>query len=240
MVLFMSFAGNLPWARVVGQGIAMTTTGLSYAHPAIPFRKDNVPKLTVGSQVIHDGFAENAVLLGSPLIALPVFQSQIADVIATNQAMRTQKGAGPARGVKIDIVWGTLLSYRQHVRMLCAGQPDMASVYVAASGFREATVPTRNEVPLKVEATNLPGQVLLTIRSFLLETPRNRPYAKRTHLLRHTLDGGRTFVEDEATSTCQAVISGLPALVPIGFEVAAKDASGVGAWCPRVGITLTR
>jgi hypothetical protein len=236
----MSFRGNPSTAGAVGRGIVMTTIGLSYARPAIPFRKDNVPRIITGSQVIHDGFSVNAVLLGAPEISLATFQSQIADVIATNQAMRTQKGAGPAREVKVDLVWGTLVSYRHHVGQLCAGQPDMASVYIAASGFREAKVPTRNQVPLRAEATNLPGQVLLTIRSYLLETPRNRPYAKRTMLLRHTVDGGRTFVEDEATSTSQVVISGLPALVPIGFEVAAKDASGVSAWCPRVEITLTR
>jgi hypothetical protein len=47
-------------------------------------------------------------------------------------------------------------------------------------------------------------------------------------------------VSDEATSNSRALISNLPTLVPIGFEVAAKDSSGVSAWCPTVEFTLTK
>ena len=45
---------------------------------------------------------------------------------------------------------------------------------------------------------------------------------------------------DEATSTAEARINGLPTLVPVGFEVAAKDSSGTSAWSNTVWITLTK
>ncbi len=78
------------------------------------------------------------------------------------------------------------------------------------------------------------------IYSPLLVTPANKPHAARTHLIRHSLDGGKTFVNDEATSGSRAVVSGLPPMVEILFQVAAKDRSGTSAYCTSVPITLLR
>jgi hypothetical protein len=216
----------------------MSTT--SYPHPTLPFKKKNLPDVLTGSQVVHDGFVDHAVLLGTPPIALQVFQGQITDVSNANLAMKTNKAAGPARAVKVELLWGTLGAYLLYTDQLCAAHPDQAAAYIAAAGFRASAAYSRNDLPLEARATTVPGQVLLVIHSALLATPKNKPYAKRTILVHHTLDGGKTFVSDDPTSNARTLVSGLPPLVPIGFEVAAKDSSGVSAWCPTVPITLTK
>jgi hypothetical protein len=216
----------------------MSTT--SYPHPILPFRKSKLPDVLTGCQVIHDGFVTQAVLLGTPPISTQIFQGQITDVANCNVAMKTNKAAGPARAVKVEILWGTVGTYQLYVDQLCASHPDQAGAYIAAAGFKASATPSRNDLPLTAQATAVPGQVLLVIRSSLLVTPKNKPYAKRTLLVHHTLDGGKTFVADDPTSNARTLVSGLPALVPIGFEVAAKDSSGIGAWCPTVPITLLK
>jgi hypothetical protein len=215
----------------------MTTT--QYPHPTLPFTKKSIPKVCTGSQHVHDCFVNNAGLLGTPSIPLATLQTQITDLVNANQAMKSNKAAGPAREVKLDALWITIGSYQLFVDQLCAAHPDQASAYIAASGFSESKVADRNLVALVAEATNVPGQVELVIHSSLLETPKNKPSAKRTHLLRHTLDG-KTYVTDDPTSGARALINNLPTLVPIVFEVAAKDASGVSAWAQAVQITLTK
>jgi hypothetical protein len=205
-----------------------------------PLKKTQCAKLPSGCQLIHDGFVNNAGLLGTPTVAMATFQLQINDVTAANQAMKVNKSAGPARQVKVDILWGSLGALRLYVDQLCATSPEQASAYIAAAAFKEAQIPARQDEVLTAEATNVPGQVLLLMHSYLLATPKNKPSAKRTILVRHTLDGGKTYVNDEATSNARALLNGLPTLVPIGFEIAAKDASGVSAWCPTVQFMLTK
>jgi hypothetical protein len=207
--------------------------------PTIGLKKADASKLVTGSKVIQGKFATNTGLLANPPITAATFLSQITDVDTANQAMKTNKDAGPARQVKINVLWGTLETLCQFTQQLCDAHPDEASAYIAASGFKAAAVGDHPQLVLVAEPTNVPGQVLLKITSSLLETPKNKPTAKRTHLIRHTLDG-KTYVTDEATSNAQTLISGLPPLVPIGFEVAAKDASGTSAWCGTVTLTLVK
>ena len=206
--------------------------------PTIGLKKTNVPKLVTGSKVIQGNFVLHAALLANPPITTATFLSQINDVDTANQVMKTNKNAGPARQVKVDILWGTLETLCVFVKQLCDAHPDQASAYIAASGFKESAVGDRHEDVLTAEATSVPGQVHLKITSSLLETPKNKKNAKRTHLIRHTLDAGKTYLMDEATSNAHALISGLPVLTPIGFEVAAKDSSGTSAWSAAVPITL--
>ena len=215
-------------------------SAISFPHPTLPFKKTDLPEVISGSQLIHDGFVSHAALLGTPPIPLQTFQDQITDVANSSLTMKTNKAAGPARSVKVEILWGTIGAYRLYTEQLCAAHPDQAGAYIAAAGFKPSATYSRNLVPLEADATTVPGQVLLVIHSALLVTPKNKPSAKRTHLIRHTLDGGKTFVSDEPTSNARTLVSGLPALVLIGFEVAAKDSSGVSAWCPTVEITLVK
>jgi len=205
----------------------------------IGLKKAAVSKLITGAKVIQTKFASNAALLAGPPITPAALLAQISDVDASNQAMKTNKAARPARQIKVDILWSTLETLCQFVQQLCDTHQDQASAYIAASGFKESAVGDHPLEVLTAEPTNVPGQVLLKITSSLLETPKNKKGAKRTFLLRHTLDG-KTYVTDEATSVARTLISGLPPLVPIGFEVAAKDASGTSAWCQTVTLTLVK
>jgi hypothetical protein len=220
--------------------MSLAMVSVHHVRPVFPLRKTQFLKLPGACQLIHDGFVTGAALLGTAPIAMPLFQNQINDVSVANQAMKVNKSAGPARQVKVDILWGSVGSLRLHVDQLCAANPAQASAYIAASGFKEAQIPLRQDEVLKAEATNVPGQVLLTMHSYLLATPKNKPTAKRTHLIRHTLDNKKTFINDEATSGSHALIDGLPTLTQIGFEIAAKDSSGVSAYCNTVWIMLTK
>src|SRR6185437_12006047 len=111
------------------------------------------------------------------------------DVVTTNQAVSTNKNARPLRTAKVGVLWGTLEVYCVFLQQICDAQPDQASVYISSAGFLEAQVGDKQRYPLTADATTLPGQVLLVIYSRLLATPANKPYARRTHLIRHSLDG---------------------------------------------------
>jgi hypothetical protein len=208
--------------------------------PIIGLDKENVPKLIIGSQVIHDDWNENVGALGTPSIPLATLQTQITAVTTANQAVKTDKKAAPARTVQVNVLWGTLEAYLQFLQALCDAHPDQASAFIASSGFKESAVGEKQFMVLTAEPTTVAGQVLLTIHSAFLQTPKNKPYAKRTHLIQHSLDGGKTFVGDEPTSESKALISGLPAMVPLQFQIAAKDSSGTSAWCAPVPITLLK
>jgi hypothetical protein len=208
-------------------------SGIRLVRPSIGLKKDNVPKLLSGAKVIQGKFVENATLLANPPVAPAVFLGQITDLDTANQAMKSIKNGGPARQVKIDALWGTLQTLCSFVRQLCEANPEQASSYIAASGFKASAVGSRTPVVLSATATNEPGQVALKVTSSLLVTPKNKPTAARTFLFRHTLDG-KTFINDEPSSVANTLISGLPSLVAIGFQVAAKDSSGVSAWSVTV------
>jgi hypothetical protein len=213
---------------------------LHRVRPTIGLDRQNLPKFINGSQLIHDNWSENVSTLGTPSIALATLQTQVSAVGAANQAVKTDKNATPARTVAVNVLWGTLEAYQQFLQALCDQHPDQASAYIALSGFKESAIGEKQLVVLTAEPTTVPGQVLLTIHTAFLETPKNKPYAKRTHLIQHSLDGGKTLVGDESTSESRALISGLPALVAIQFQVAAKDPSGTSAWCAPVPITLLK
>jgi hypothetical protein len=201
--------------------------------PSIGLKKDSVPKLVSGAKVIQGKFVENSSILANPPVTPAVFLTQITDVDVANQAVKTSKGAGPARKVKVDLLWATLGTLCQFVQQLCDQSPEKASSFIAASGFKETAVGARVKVVLDAQATTEPGQVALKVTSSLLQTPKNRPSAARTFLFRHTLDG-KTFVTDEPSSVAHTVVGGLPSVTQVGFQVAAKDASGVSAWSVTV------
>jgi hypothetical protein len=206
---------------------------LHRVRPAIGLQKTNIGRLLTGSKVIQSKFVENASMLVNPPVTPAVFLTQITDVDAANQVMKTTKGAGPARLVKVGLLWSTLGTLCQFVQELCDASPEKASAYIAASGFKESTVGTRVKQVLTATATTEPGQVSLKVTSSLLKTPKNKPTAARTFLFRHTLDG-KTFVNDDPSSVAHTIVSGLPSLTQVGFQVAAKDSSGVSEWSVTV------
>jgi len=208
--------------------------------PVIGLDQENVPKLCAGAQLRHDSWNENVKLLGVPSIDLPTFQDQITETVDADQAVKTTKNARPLRKAKVGVLWSTLEVYRGFLQQLCDAHPDQASVYISSANFQQAQVGEKQRYPLTAEATTAPGEVLLVIYSPLLVTPANKPYARRTHFIRHSLDGGKTFVNDEATSASRAVVSGLPPMVEILFQVAAKDRSGTSAYSTSVPITLVK
>jgi hypothetical protein len=57
----------------------------------------------------------------------------------------------------------------------------------------------------------------------------NKPAAAKTYLWRHIL-GGTTTVSDDPTPIGSTTITGLPLGQTVGFQVAAKDSAGAGAW----------
>ncbi len=201
--------------------------------PSIGLKRENVPKLISGSKIIQGKFVEHAALLVNPPVTPAVFLAQINDVDVANQAMKTNKGAGPARKVTVDVLWNTLESLCQFVQQLCDATPEQANAHIAASGFKETAVGSHTQVVLTAEPTTEPGQVALKVTSSLLETPKNRPSAARVFLIRHTLDN-KTYVNDEPSSVAHTIISDLPSMTQVGFQVAAKDASGVSTWSVTV------
>jgi hypothetical protein len=70
--------------------------------------------------------------------------------------------------------------------------------------------------------------VVLHAAASLLTGPGKGKAKQRFYLWRHTLDGAKTYVNDESTAVSHTVIGGLPLNTYVGFEVAVKDSVGVG------------
>src|SRR5271155_1790225 len=73
--------------------------------PAIPFKRDNIPKLTAGSDVIQAKFAANSAVLLNPPVSPTTFETQITDLKTKHLATKTNKAAVPARDASADVVW---------------------------------------------------------------------------------------------------------------------------------------
>jgi hypothetical protein len=63
-----------------------------------------------------------------------------------------------------------------------------------------------------------------------LPDPSVKNSVSRMFLWRHTVDGGKTIVNDDPTPTGRTIITGLPLGVDVGFAIAVKDSTGISPW----------
>lgn len=218
--------------------------------PAVGFKRDNIPKLVTGSEVVQGKFAANSAILANPPVSPGTFATQITDLKAKHLATKTNKAAVPAREASADIVWATCKSLCAFALQLCYANPDQASTIIAASGFKESGVGVRQKEGLELFLTTNPGEIRCEANASKLEGPSNRKAGNRDYHWRHgvvstPVPGAvapvpAAWINDEASPVARTLITGIPPLTHVAVQVAVKDSVGLGAWSQSVIILVTK
>jgi hypothetical protein len=218
--------------------------------PAIKFKRDNIPKLVAGGEVVQTKFAANGAILVNPPVSPAAFETQLTDLKTKNLATKTSKAAVPAREASADVVWATVKSLCGFTLQLCYANPEQASTIIAASGFQESAVGARQKEILALFLTTNAGEIRCEANASKLEGPGNRKAGNRDFHWRHGIVSTpapgvsapvpAAWITDEATPVAHALITGIPALAYVAVEVAVKDSTGLGAWSQSVIILVTK
>jgi hypothetical protein len=192
--------------------------------------RDKIPELITGSTFIHDRILEHASIFVAPSPPLVVLADQIGDLRVAQQAMRNQKDAGAARLVKRNILWSSIQSEVAMVQTLVDQSPDQGAMYAAAAGMRLAGSTAYDKPPIKAGLTRVPGAVFVAANVGLILGASLKVSRRRSFFWRYTVDSGQSYVDAGSTVVAHTLIEGVPLNLPVGFEVAAKDSVGLGAW----------
>ena len=154
------------------------------------------------------------------------FEQAHHDVVTTKA-----KGAATLRENKRNIVRTSAESERAYVQFLCdTAPPGEAATLATLAGMEIWTPGTHNREVIHGALTHNKGEVALEAASSLLLGASNKKSANRFFMWRHFLAGTTTYVSDEPTAVAKTVVTGLPLNTYVSFEVAVKDAAGVGPW----------
>ncbi len=218
--------------------------------PAIGFRRDKVPKVIAGSDLIQSCFATNVEELPGPPVSPDTFREQIVDLKAKHLATKTNRAAVPARDASADVVWATLVSLCGFTLGLCYAKPDQAGTIIAASGFKVAGEGGYDKPILDLFLTTNAGEIRCEANASKLEGPGklkagNRSYHWQHGIVSMPVPGSVapvpvTWVTDEATPVARTVITGIPALTYVAVQVAVKDSVGLGEWSQSVIILVAK
>jgi hypothetical protein len=202
---------------------------------------EDFPAAVLAVKNIAAKMTQNASIFVSPSPSMAVFTQQCLDFEAAHEAVVNTKatGATAVRVAKRDIARASSESERGYVQFLSDGSPENGASYAAAAGMRIALPGTRVHAILTAALVpGVPGDVRLRASASQLVPPGPGKARKRLYLWRHTLDGGKSFVDDDPTPVASTTVSGLPLSTVVGFQVAVKDALGVSDWCQMVSILL--
>jgi hypothetical protein len=218
--------------------------------PAIPFKRDNIPKLTAGSDVIQAKFAANSAALPNPPVSPAAFETQIVDLKSKQLATKTNKAAVPAREASADVVWATVKSLCGFTLQLCYANPEQASTIIASSGFQESGVGTRQKETLELFLTTNAGEIRCEANASKLTAPGNRKAGNRDYHWRHGIVSTpapgavapvpAAWINDDATPVARTLLTGIPPLTYVAVQVAIKDSVGLGAWSQSAIILVTK
>lgn len=196
----------------------------------IHLRKEKVPSFFSGARVIQQKQAASTALLPALPVSPTALLGQITDGESVDLQTKTIRGLIGTRTTKINLVWTSLESNLSYCQGLCDNDPSQALVLADASGYHVTQVgtPVRELIAITLELGH--GIVHLKANVAQIPVPSGKTSVSRTWLWRHTIDGGKTIVNDDPTPTSRATITGLPLGVDVGFGVAVKDSTGTGPW----------
>jgi hypothetical protein len=202
---------------------------------------EDFPAAVVAVKNISAKMTQNASIFVSPSPSMAVFAQQCLDFEQAHEAVvnTRAKGATAVRLAKRDIARAGAESERGYVQFLSDGSPENGASYAAAAGMRIVLPGTRVHAILTAALVpGVPGEVRLRACASQLVPPGTGKARKRVYLWRHTLDGGKSFLNDDPTAVANTTVSGLPLGTIVGFQVAVKDALGVSDWCQMVSILV--
>ena len=218
--------------------------------PAVGLRRDNIPKLIAGSELVQTKFATNTAELLDPPVSPATFGMQIADLKAKHLATKTNKAAVPAREASANVVWATVKGLCGFTLQRCYASPEQASMIIASSGFKEAGVGKREKEILALFLTTNPGEIRCEANASKLRVRRS---ARRGTV---TSTGGtassarrspapsppspRRGSTTTSTPVTRTLITGIAPLTYVAVQVAVKDSTGLGAWSQSVILLVTQ
>jgi hypothetical protein len=200
---------------------------------------EDFPNAVIGSKNIQAKMAAGSATFVSPNPSMLILGQQCVDFEQAHEAVVTTKAKGAAtlRVAKRDIVRSSLENERAYVQYLCDGSPGSASLYASSAGMEIWQPGKHNRLVLEgYLVPGTPGAVALKAAASLLVAPGKGTSRKRTYLWRHLLPGTTTYVNDDPTPVANTTVTGLPLNTCVSFEVAVKDATGVGEWCQAVSV----
>ena len=161
--------------------------------------------------------------------------TQIGNVETAHLATKTAKGLISARTVQVDILWGSFLADCTYCEGVCNAAATTAQglALAEASGFHVVEVGGIVKAIIEITVEVGTGTVHLKANASQLHGLSVKPSAAKTYLWRHILTGTTgttTIVNDDPTPIASTTITGLPLGQTVGFQVAAKDSAGAGAW----------
>ncbi len=197
--------------------------------------KDKMPSFIPGSKVVQGKLADAAASYPALPISPAVLLTQIGNVETAHLATKTARALIPARTVQIDVLWGSFLADCTYCQGVCNAAATQAQglALAEASGFHVVEVGAIVKAILAITVEVGTGTVHLKANASQLHGLSNKPWAAKTYLWRHILTGttgATTIVNDDPTPIASTTITGLPLAQTVGFQVAAKDSAGAGAW----------
>src|SRR6185437_970195 len=125
-----------------------------------------------------------------------------------------------------------------------------ASTIIAASGFKESGVGTRQKEILALSLTTNLGEILCEANASKLTGAGNRKAGNRDYHWRHGIVSTpvpgavapvpATWITDEATPVARTLVTGIAPLTYVAVQVAVKDSVGLGDWSQSVIILVTK
>jgi hypothetical protein len=193
--------------------------------------KDKMPSFIPGSKVVQGKLASAVASFPALPISPAALLTQIGNVETAHLATKTARGLISARTVQVDILWGSFESDCTYCEGICnaAATPAQGLALAEASGFHIVEVGGIVKALIEITVEVGTGTVHLKANASQLHGLSSKPSAAKTYLWRHIL-GGTTTVNDDPTSIASTTITGLPLGQTVGFQVAAKDSAGAGAW----------
>ena len=193
--------------------------------------KRKMPSFIPGSKVIEGKLAGAVASFPALPISPAALLTQIGNVETAHLATKTARGLIPARTVQVDVLWGSFLADCTYCEGICnaAATPAQGLALAEASGFHIVKVGDIVKQIIETTVQVGTGTVHLKANASQLHGLSNKPSAAKTYLWRHILSG-TTTVNDDPTSIASTTITGLPLGQTVGFQVAAKDSAGAGAW----------
>ena len=197
---------------------------------AIGLDRENMTSFIPGAKVIQGKLALNIAQFSGLPVSPSTLLNQITDVENAHLATKTSRGAIPVRRAKVEILWVSLSADCNFCEGICRQNPEQGPTLAAASGFRLISPGSHPKDLIKVTLELGKGIAHLQANVVQLPAPSGKKSIARTYLWRHTLDGGKTIVNDDPTPIGRTIITGLPLGVEVDFGVAVKDSTGVTPW----------
>jgi hypothetical protein len=202
--------------------------------------KEDIPAVQLLGHNVHDKFVASASIFPNPNPSMPIFLGQLQALDQAQIMARgtKAKGAASARDAARDVVWGSLKLHRAYAENVCNSSPANAATWAGLAGFGVGKPGTRVKEILTALLTTTPGTVVLKAHAKALVASGQGKAKSRVFLWRYTVDGSKTFVLVDGTSVATVVISGLPAMTTVGFQVCAKDSIAQGPWSQTVSLLI--